>query len=111
MSGYQEPTEEELQELMALDKQVYESGAGALTPKQRISKVFVDHGYEAALSIIALAKAASNDNTRFRAAQYVIDRVLGTVKADDTKLDGKGETDPLEDMVKVFTEAQKDDNR
>jgi len=110
-SEYREPTAEELEQLVALDKQIYENGPGALTPKQRTQKVFVDHGYDAALSIIALAKSASNDNTKLRAAQYVCDRVLGTIKADDGPKDGKGETDPLEDMVRVFTEAQKDDNR
>jgi hypothetical protein len=108
MSKFDEPTEEELSAL--LDKQVFETGEGALTPKQRTAKVFVDHGYDAAVSIVQLAKAAQNDNTRLRAAQYVVDRVLGTVKAEEA-VKSEGEGDSLEDMVKVFTEAQKNDNR
>src|SRR5688500_13887360 len=111
MSEYKEPTEEELEALVALDKAVFETGAGALTPKQRTQKVFVDHGYEAALSIVGLAKGASNDNTRLRAAQYCVDRVLGTIKADDVKPGEGGSEDELMDMVKVFTDAQKDDDR
>src|SRR5690242_13843345 len=108
MAEYVEPTEEELSSL--LDKAVFETGAGALTPKQRAEKVFVDHAYDAACSIISLAKKSTNENTRLRAAQYVCDRAMGTVsKAEDSK--GKGDEDPLLDAMQVFTDAMKNDGR
>lgn len=100
-----EPTPEELASL--LDKRVY---GDDLTDTQRAERVFRDHAYEAAVSIVSLAKHAPNDNTKFRAAQYVIDRACGPVNK-DSGAPKPGEQDPLVDAMELLNKAILEDPR
>jgi hypothetical protein len=102
-----EPTEEELASL--LDKAVFETGEGALTTPQRAEKVFRDHSYDAAVSIVNLAKHAPNDNTKLRAAQYVVDRACGPVVKDSGGSEDK--KDELVEAMDIFTKAIEADRR
>jgi|SRR5687767_6459313 hypothetical protein len=94
---YKPPTDEEIEALAKMEGQVYGTGEGSLTPKQLTKKILSDAGPTAAMTIAHLAKSASNENTRLRAAQYIADTVLENDNGD-------GKLDPLEDMAAKFTE-------
>jgi hypothetical protein len=54
-------------------------GGDGETPKARASRIFDENAPFAAMAIIDLVHNAVNDNTKLRAAVYVVDRVLGPV--------------------------------
>lgn len=53
------------------------------TAGQRTKRLFEEAAPFAAAAIIDLVNNAGNDNTKLRAATYVVDRVLGPVGKDD----------------------------
>jgi len=53
--------------------------AGDEPPRERAARIFEENAPFAAAAIIDLCHNATSDNTRLRAAQYVVDRVLGPV--------------------------------
>jgi hypothetical protein len=95
--GYVPPTDEEI---AALEHSVYTTGEGALTRKDLTKKLFLENGPDAALTIIHLAKKASSETVKLRAATYIADRVLGPVGAEKSP----EEDEPLEKMIAKFGE-------
>jgi len=58
-------------------------GGEGETAGQRTKRLFDENAPFAAAAIIDLVHNAGNDNTKLRAATYVVDRVLGPVGKDD----------------------------
>jgi hypothetical protein len=58
---------------------------GDESPRARTSRLFLENAPFAAAAIIDLANNAANDNTRLRAAEYVVDRVLGPVGREESE--------------------------
>src|SRR5690242_14320947 len=70
-----------LEEAAAMERQVYPEKDGAELAQQ----ILEDAAPAAAASIVKIATSEPNPNTRLRAAQYIIDRALGTKGADPAK--------------------------
>lgn len=97
-------SDEDLKAAMTLEKDVYGLGPGrgahstysgeGTTDLAR--RLFKENAGAAANSIIQLAKHSSNENTRFKAASYVLERALGPVNM--IKPNDSGD-DPLMAMV------------
>lgn len=58
-------------------------GGSDETPAMRTKRIFEENAPFAAAAIIDIMNTATNDNTRLRAAQEVVSRVLGPVGKDD----------------------------
>jgi hypothetical protein len=74
-------------------KELEDLYAGEENPKERASRIFDEGAPFAAAAIIDLVHNSDNDNTRLRAAQYVVDRVLGPVGKEE-------QTDALDEFLK-----------
>jgi len=66
---------DEALEMLAAEKMVHPNES----PEVRAQRLFIESVDQAALSLINLAVHSNNEQTRFRAATYVVERVLGTV--------------------------------
>jgi hypothetical protein len=64
---------------MAANKELEDLFAGEESPKIRTQRIFEENAPFAAAAIIDLVHNSSNDNTRLRAATYVVDRVIGPI--------------------------------
>jgi hypothetical protein len=75
-------------------------------PITQARKIFTENAAMAAASIVHLAAYAGNESTRFRAATYITDRVLGPVTSASN---GEGNEDPFEALLgECVTEASLD---
>ncbi len=78
---------------MGINKELEDIYAGEENPRERATRVFEENAPFAAAAIIDLVHNAANDNTKLRAAQYVVDRVLGPVGKEE-------QTDALDEFLK-----------
>lgn len=67
------------------------------TNAQLAKRLFDEAAPGAAMTLVHLARHATNENTRLNAAKYVTERVLGRVDGDEA-----GEATPLESLLQEF---------
>jgi len=65
----------------------------------RAKRILEDASPIAAMSIVDLSRRAANENLRFRAATYILDRVLGSVK--DSNMAAKNAFEDLLEGISV----------
>jgi hypothetical protein len=99
------PSDDEVSSLMRVDEVVF----GDKSSKQRAQDIFARNAPDAAMTIVSIAKSSSNDNTRLRAAQYVVDRTMGPLSSTIPPKDG--EVDELTKAMLDFHDAVQADAR
>jgi len=93
------PSDDEIASLTQMDELVF----GDQAPNKRVQDIFTRNAPDAAMTIVSIAKSSSNDNTRLRAAQYVVDRSMGPMSATSPPKDG--EVDELTKAMLDFHDA------
>lgn len=84
-------------EKLAAETTTLDDGDEAATAR----RIFKSHAPVAAMSIVQLAQYGKNENTRLRAAQYTVDRLLGTLN----QVEGDGVSDPFMRFLKQVEAA------
>lgn len=87
--------DEKALEALKMESAVFGEGLGSQTNPEIAERLFDENVVGATMSIIHIARCAPNDNLRFKAAQYIVDRVLGASKKDPQNKD----MDPLNRLI------------
>ena len=72
---------------------------GSESDAECATRILCENTPRAVLAIVHLAQHSANEQTRLRAAQYVVDRVLGRIGENNPA----GNEDPFERMTKALT--------
>lgn len=84
---------------MASGKELEDLYGGDESSLQRTKRIFEENAPFAASAIIDLMHNAPNDNTRLRAAGYIVDRVLGPVGKEEQQDALKDFLDGIESLA------------
>lgn len=96
--------DDEALEAMKMESRVFGEGLGSQTNPEIANRLYEENVVGATMSIIHVARHAPNYSTRFAAAKYIVDRVLGS-----SRKEGMNETvDPLEKFVQELAEGVKE---